>query len=84
MSAPDPAAILRDAKAAAADGDARPSDGVFVCGVCNVARAKYTCPRCSRRYCALECYKTHDARCVDGFHGENFANALRGLTVEDE
>ena len=59
-------------------------DAVVTCRVCHRAYAKYTCPRCFTRYCALACYKAHDSRCVQSFHGENLGDAMRGLTVEDE
>ena len=52
--------------------------------MCHRAYAKYTCPRCFTRYCGLACYKSHDARCVESFHGEQLGDALRGLTVDDE
>ena len=61
-----------------------PREAVVTCRVCLRAYAKYTCPRCFTRYCALACYKAHDGRCVESFHGENLGDAMRGLTVEDE
>ena len=38
----------------------------------------------SARYCALACYKQHNGRCVESFHGDNLGDAMKGLTVEDE
>jgi len=38
----------------------------------------------SARYCALKCYKQHNGRCVESFHGDNLGDAMKGLTVEDE
>ena len=57
---------------------------VVTCRVCQRARAKYTCPRCSTRYCGLPCYKAHDTSCVESFHGENFGDALKGTQAEDD
>lgn len=36
-------------------------DLVVTCRVCQKAYAKYTCPRCFTRYCALSCYKAGGA-----------------------
>jgi len=36
------------------------------------------------RYCALACYKQHNDRCVESFHGDNLGDAMKGLSVEDE
>ncbi|RCI17048.1 hypothetical protein L249_2322 [Ophiocordyceps polyrhachis-furcata BCC 54312] len=33
-----------------------------LCSVCNAAEPKYTCPRCQRRSCSVECVKNHKAR----------------------
>ena len=65
-------------------GGGGPRDAAVACRVCHRAYAKYTCPRCFTRYCGLACYKSHDARCVESFHGEQLGDALRGLTVDDE
>ena len=65
-------------------GAAAIPDLVVTCRVCQRAYAKYTCPRCFTRYCALSCYKTHNGRCVESFHGDNLGDAMKGLTVEDE
>lgn len=64
--------------------DAPAGELVVTCRVCQRARAKYTCPRCSTRYCGLPCYKAHDTSCVESFHGENFGDALKGTQAEDD
>ena len=64
--------------------DAPAGELVVTCRVCQRARAKYTCPRCSTRYCGLPCYKAHDTGCVESFHGENFGDALKGTQAEDD
>lgn len=29
------------------------------CEVCSIIESKYKCPKCSIRYCSLECFKAH-------------------------
>lgn len=29
------------------------------CEVCSTVESKYKCPKCSTRYCSLECFKAH-------------------------
>ena len=70
--------------ATVAIGEGAPGELVVTCRVCQRAHAKYTCPRCFMRYCGLNCYKAHDGRCVESFHGENFGDALKGTRAEDE
>ena len=70
--------------ATVAIGEGAPGELVVTCRVCQRAHAKYTCPRCFIRYCGLNCYKAHDGRCVESFHGENFGDALKGTRAEDE
>ena len=70
--------------ATVAIGEGAPGELVVTCRVCQRAHAKYTCPRCFMRYCGLPCYKAHDGRCVESFHGENFGDALKGTRAEDE
>ena len=35
----------------------------LACGVCAVAGAKYSCPKCREAYCCVACCKEHKARC---------------------
>eukprot|EP01138_Halocafeteria_seosinensis_P008517 gb/GECG01008705.1/.p1 GENE.gb/GECG01008705.1/~~gb/GECG01008705.1/.p1 ORF type:complete len:178 (+),score=36.62 gb/GECG01008705.1/:1-534(+) len=35
------------------------------CIICSSVRNKYKCPRCSARYCSLECYKAHNTQCEE-------------------
>jgi HIT zinc finger len=42
-----------------------------LCSFCNKTLSKYTCPRCSKKYCGLECYKSRGhAKCSNAFQRE--------------
>ena len=41
-----------------------------MCTICKAAASKYTCPRCFRRYCAVECYQKHGSQCTESFYKE--------------
>lgn len=42
-----------------------------LCQLCNSAQGKYTCPRCTKRYCSSECYKSKiHAECSEEFYEE--------------
>ncbi|KAG7365049.1 2-oxyglutarate/Fe(II) oxygenase [Nitzschia inconspicua] len=38
----------------------------IICRVCHKQQAKYTCPRCERPYCSLDCYRNHNNSTDDG------------------
>lgn len=59
----------------------------LVCKFCPaMTPGKYTCPRCNRRYCSSECYKSEaHAACSELFYRECFMEGLQDLdTKEDE
>ncbi|XP_044574691.1 zinc finger HIT domain-containing protein 2 [Cotesia glomerata] len=42
-----------------------------LCQLCNSAQGKYTCPRCTKRYCSSECYKSKiHVECSEEFYQE--------------
>ena len=52
------------------------------CGACEKARARYACPKCGARLCALACYERHnDGKCQSRFHEDALASAMRGMTA---
>lgn len=55
------------------------------CGACEKARARYACPKCGARLCALACYERHnDGKCQSRFHEDALASAMRGMTATAE
>ncbi|EDQ86578.1 uncharacterized protein MONBRDRAFT_28183 [Monosiga brevicollis MX1] len=53
------------------------------CGLCLTRPAQYTCPRCSARYCGLECYRSpaHE-HCAEGFYEQEVRRALTEQRVD--
>lgn len=35
------------------------------CIICDTSKPKYKCPRCTVRYCSLECYRAHRTQCEE-------------------
>lgn len=55
------------------------------CDFCKANKSKYTCPRCSLRYCGIECYKSPDHRkCSEDFYKDNVMRELKNLKSTDE
>src|SRR5271170_994262 len=51
------------------------------CPFCNKHLAKYICPRCSQKYCSLECYRSPEHKeCGDGFQRDK----AEGMKVSRE
>ncbi|XP_051869454.1 zinc finger HIT domain-containing protein 2 [Pristis pectinata] len=49
------------------------------CGLCGGPGARYTCPRCNRRYCSLPCYRGPRHRaCAERFYRAAVLGELRG------
>ena len=40
------------------------------CFICSKS-SKYVCPKCSIKYCSLQCYKQHNTNCTEEFYKEN-------------
>jgi len=55
-----------------------------ICLICSKQFSHYTCPRCNVPYCSVECYKSHDKRCVESFNNENISNILKSTFVSSE
>ncbi|KAL7754143.1 hypothetical protein RI367_000123 [Sorochytrium milnesiophthora] len=55
-----------------------------LCGICEKALCKYTCPRCHLRYCSQACYNNQKHRsCSESFYQESVLTELRGSKADD-
>ena len=55
------------------------------CDLCKEKKSKYTCPRCSLRYCGVDCFKGPKHRqCSEGFYKENVMRELKNMKSTDK
>ena len=63
------------------------NDDKTACGVCHEHIARYTCPRCSLKYCSVPCYRTHgsegESRCTEGFYQQRVSQVVE-LEVKEK
>ena len=58
------------------------NDDTAACGVCQEHISRYTCPRCSLKYCSVACYRTHGSedetpsRCTEGFYQQRVSQVV--------
>lgn len=62
-----------------------PSQEDVICAICQEKEGKYTCPKCDKLYCSLDCYKSmkHE-NCSEGFYKQNVKENLSTGTDLDE
>lgn len=55
-----------------------------LCGVCQQAQFKYTCPKCEVVYCSLQCYQKHSSKCTEGFFQQQVQGELQSTKASGE
>ena len=59
-------------------------DSMQKCDLCKTKASKYTCPKCSLRYCGIDCYKGENHRkCSEEFYKEQVLRELEHMKSTD-
>nr|CCA25410.1 conserved hypothetical protein [Albugo laibachii Nc14] len=48
-----------------------------LCSLCMLSASRYTCPKCSVRYCSVSCYQKHNISCTESFARAHIAAELK-------
>ena len=54
------------------------------CQICKENSFKYICPKCKVLYCSINCYKTHNSECTEGFYQSNVIEELKATKVSED
>lgn len=65
--------------------DANATASADLCDLCNVRPRQYTCPRCGKRYCNIECYKSEaHLECSESFYRQCVEEELKSQETDVE
>jgi hypothetical protein len=59
-------------------------DLIEKCQRCHEKTYKYTCPKCSIKYCSVECYKSHNKNCTESFYKDQVEQELKSQKVSED